>query len=151
MYKTDEGATMPKTFPILIDVEEIAVGRVMRVLNKMPGVAKLHLDLVEKKEAKANGSTRPPHKKFPNKAEADIVEALFVRGQLNTAQLKEIFIAKGRQPQSVGSAITGAKNAGDLKKADSGEGWVLTKVARDRLRAKARYGNGKKKSKKSKG
>lgn len=36
---------MPKTFPILIDVEEIALGAVLRKLNDMPGIAKLHLDL----------------------------------------------------------------------------------------------------------
>lgn len=141
---------MPKTFPILIDVEEIAVGRIMRVLNKMPGVAKLHLDMANEKPAKANGSTRPPHKKFPNKAEEDIIDALFARGQMTTANMKELFIEKGRQPQSVGSGLTTAKNNGDVKKADSGEGWVLTKATRDRMRSRLRYGNGKK-SKKRKG
>jgi hypothetical protein len=36
---------MPKTFPIMIEVEEIALGPVLRKLNEMAGVAKLHLDL----------------------------------------------------------------------------------------------------------
>ena len=36
---------MPKTFPIKIEVEEIALGTVLRRLNEMPGIAKLHLDL----------------------------------------------------------------------------------------------------------
>jgi hypothetical protein len=36
---------MPKTFPIKIEVEEIALGAVLRRLNDMPGIAKLHLDL----------------------------------------------------------------------------------------------------------
>ncbi len=36
---------MPKTFPIKIEVEEIALGTVLRQLNEMPGIAKLHLDL----------------------------------------------------------------------------------------------------------
>jgi len=36
---------MPKTFPIMIEVEEIAPGPVLRRLNDMPGIAKLHLDL----------------------------------------------------------------------------------------------------------
>jgi hypothetical protein len=36
---------MPKTFPIMIEVEEIALGPVLRKLNEMPGIAKLHLDL----------------------------------------------------------------------------------------------------------
>jgi hypothetical protein len=36
---------MPKTFPIKIEVEEIALGTVLRRLNDMPGIARLHLDL----------------------------------------------------------------------------------------------------------
>ncbi|HVG51626.1 MAG TPA: hypothetical protein VM867_08340 [Xanthobacteraceae bacterium] len=36
---------MAKTFPIMIEVEEIALGPVLRKLNDMPGIAKLHLDL----------------------------------------------------------------------------------------------------------
>jgi DNA-binding PadR family transcriptional regulator len=36
---------MPKTFPIRLEVEEIALGPVLRKLNEMPGIAKLDLDL----------------------------------------------------------------------------------------------------------
>lgn len=36
---------MPKTFPIRLDVEEIALGTVLRKLNEMPGIVNLHLDL----------------------------------------------------------------------------------------------------------
>jgi hypothetical protein len=36
---------MPKTFPIRLEVEEIALGAVLRKLNDMPGIAKLDLDL----------------------------------------------------------------------------------------------------------
>ena len=36
---------MPKTFPIRLEVEEIALGTVLRKLNEMPGIAKLDLDL----------------------------------------------------------------------------------------------------------
>lgn len=36
---------MAKTFPIKLEVEEIALGTVLRKLNDMPGIAKLHLDL----------------------------------------------------------------------------------------------------------
>jgi hypothetical protein len=36
---------MPKTFPILIEVEEIALGSVLRKLHDMPGIAKLNLQL----------------------------------------------------------------------------------------------------------
>lgn len=36
---------MPKTFPIMLEVEEIALGTVLRKLNDMPGIAKLNLNL----------------------------------------------------------------------------------------------------------
>jgi DNA-binding PadR family transcriptional regulator len=36
---------MPKTFPIKLEVEEIALGAVLRKLNDMPGIVKLDLDL----------------------------------------------------------------------------------------------------------
>jgi Mn-dependent DtxR family transcriptional regulator len=36
---------MPKTFPIRLEVEEIALGTVLRRLNEMPGIVRLHLDL----------------------------------------------------------------------------------------------------------
>lgn len=60
---------MPKTFPIMIEVEEIALGPVLRKLNDMPGIAKLHLDLghgglgagkkqLEQHAAARNGNTK---------------------------------------------------------------------------------------------
>lgn len=36
---------MPKTFPIKLEVEEIALGSVLRRLNEMAGIAKIDLDL----------------------------------------------------------------------------------------------------------
>jgi DNA-binding PadR family transcriptional regulator len=36
---------MPKTFPIMLEVEELLLGPVLRKLHEMPGIAKLHLDL----------------------------------------------------------------------------------------------------------
>jgi predicted transcriptional regulator len=43
---------MPKLFPISIEVEEVAVGRVLRVLNSTAGIVKLHLSLTQEKEVK---------------------------------------------------------------------------------------------------
>ena len=36
---------MPKPFPILIEVEEVALGKVMRSLHTMPGVIKIYMDM----------------------------------------------------------------------------------------------------------
>src|SRR5216684_5243623 len=44
---------MSKLFPISIEVEEIAVGRVLRVLNATEGIVKLHLKLTQDKEPKS--------------------------------------------------------------------------------------------------
>lgn len=41
---------MAKLFPIGIEVEEVAVGKVLRILNQTPGVAKLHLNLMNEQE-----------------------------------------------------------------------------------------------------
>ncbi len=54
---------MPKTFPIKIEVEEIALGTVLRRLNEMPGIAKLHLDL-------GHGGHGPGKKELEHHAEA---------------------------------------------------------------------------------
>lgn len=40
---------MPKLFPISIEVEEVALGRVLRSLNTMAGVVRLHLNLTQDK------------------------------------------------------------------------------------------------------
>ncbi|WLA75037.1 helix-turn-helix domain-containing protein [Bradyrhizobium diazoefficiens] len=45
---------MLKTFPIMIEVEEVALGPVLRRLNDMPGIAKLHLDLGHSGAARAD-------------------------------------------------------------------------------------------------
>lgn len=43
---------MPKLFPISIEVEELALGRVLRSLNTMAGVVRLHLNLTQEKAMK---------------------------------------------------------------------------------------------------
>src|SRR5262245_13653027 len=52
---------MPKLFGMTIEVEEIAVGRVMRLLNATPGVAKFHLDMDREKKpvGRPNGHSAP--------------------------------------------------------------------------------------------
>ena len=56
---------MPKTIPMLIEVEDIAVGHFLRLLEKTPGIAKYAFDMrAEKKgtpaaNANANGGRMP--------------------------------------------------------------------------------------------
>jgi len=125
---------MPKTFPIMIEVEEIAVGKVMRQLNKMPGVAKLHLNM-EPPSKKANGISQPPYKKFDQKAEEFILELLGKSQPTPTRVLRDHFADVGRRPGSTSSALNLLKKDG-LIKPDDDNAWVLTKKAKDRLRHK---------------
>lgn len=43
---------MSKLFPISIEVEEVAVGKVLRILNATEGIVRLHLKLTQDKEPK---------------------------------------------------------------------------------------------------
>ena len=127
---------MPKTFPILIEVEEIAVGRVMRLLNKFPGVAKINLNL-----ERSPGKPGMPHKSngavrskvnLPTTGSDDALKALY-KNPMTTAQLRDVFLASGRSAKSINSVCHTLKKTGDIKQGSGGV-WALTKKARDRLR-----------------
>jgi hypothetical protein len=123
---------MPKLFPISIEVEELAVGKVMRMLNSMPGVAKLHLDL-EKKEAKPNG--RGPHKtrvQLEETGEDVVAKALYGKPPMTNAQLRDVFTSQGRSPTSINSVLHTMKNNGEVKVTK--DGYTLTQKMRDRIR-----------------
>ncbi len=49
---------MPKLFPISLEVEEVAVGRVLRALNSMTGVVRLHLNLTQDQSARLEGQNQ---------------------------------------------------------------------------------------------
>lgn len=127
---------MPKLFPIHIDVEELAVGKVMRLLHNMPGVAKVHLDFGIPK--KANGEMPPPRafnrprKQFATTGEDDALK-LLSKGAMATKVIRDHFADMGRSPASINSVLHALKQNGDAKLSDNGE-WVLTKKAKDRLR-----------------
>ena len=121
---------MPKLFPIHIQVEEGAVGKVMRILNDLEGVAKLNLDL--DRTGKPNGSRRPPAKKFDMKGE-NFVESLLFKDAMKTAVLRDHFRDVGRSPASINSQLSDMKKKGIIKQLDDGL-WVLSKTARDRVR-----------------
>ncbi len=96
---------MPKTFSIMIEVEEIALGPVLRRLNDMPGIAKLHLDLsqggaaraAEEKVARPSGGGRNGNGET---ALAKAVAAL-MHGQKTIAELS----AAAQKPASLAQSI----------------------------------------------
>lgn len=61
---------MPKPYLIGIEVEEIALGSVMRKLHAIPGIAAIHFDFDKKPHASSQTSDSPEHPK-PAKAKAN--------------------------------------------------------------------------------
>jgi len=80
---------MPKLFPIALEVEELAVGKVMRQLHNMQGVAKVALDLGEPTNKKTNGVAEP-RKKHAMKA-TDFITQLISKNDMPTSELRVAF------------------------------------------------------------
>ena len=123
---------MPKLFPLNLEVEEIAVGRVMRLLQKMDGVVKVNLDL-DQPEGKPNGKAGNPRKQFdvPGK---DVLFKLVDRGIRRRSEIAKHFQDLGRSPQSISSIIYEAQQQGLLVSKE--DGYHFTKKMRDRMRSK---------------
>ena len=130
---------MPKLFPMQIEVEELYVGKVWRLLDKMPGVAKMHIDMGgdKTKKEKANGA-KMPRKVFATSGNDLVLDLLFSKPQ-GTGQIRESFISAGRSPASTSSILHELKHSGDIKHDDEGA-WILTKKARDRIRGQKKRG-----------
>jgi hypothetical protein len=129
---------MPKLFPIHIEVEELAVGRVMRMLNGMPGVAKMHLDMEGQKKSHLNGGERGPYKPRKQPIISDetgtevIAKVLFGKPPMTVAQLKQVFEAQGRSAKSISSVLYNMRDNGEVQSGE--DGYSLTKKMRDRMR-----------------
>jgi hypothetical protein len=131
---------MSKTFPMMIDVEDIAVGRVMRLLHKTPGVVKFHLDMdraggkvASNGDARAHSPNRKPYSRFAIPGDQAILDLLYRRPMLST-ELAAAFGEQGRSPKSISSCLHKLKTDGLIISND--DGYVLSKKARDRLRAR---------------
>ena len=133
---------MPKLFPISLEVEEIAVGRVMRALNTMPGVAKIKFDFLERRDESfgTNGHSAPrgpykprgPAKKYEMTGSELVMKVMSGKPPMSTAQLRDAFVAQGRSPSSINSVIHTMMKDNEVRITD--DGYTLTKLARDRLR-----------------
>jgi hypothetical protein len=131
---------MPKLFSISIEVEEVAVGRVMRLLHNLEGVAKLDLDMGDTKP-KPNGSGKPhagvgvPKKVFGITGRDFLIKLLAKGKPQQASALRQAFEDDGRSPNSVHSIIFTYKGEGLVE--NTGDGYVLTKKMKDRLRHQA--------------
>jgi DNA-binding Lrp family transcriptional regulator len=106
---------MPKLFPIRLEVEEIAVGAVLRQLHMMVGVAKVDLDLGPAAQKPANGNPQ------------EIIMALLMKGPTSRSILGE---AVGGSKTRFYSAISELKKK-HLIKANGKIFSLADKVARE--------------------
>ena len=128
---------MPKLFPIAIEVEESVVGKVYRMLDEMPGVAKIKIGDKAVAGGKPNGAherePRGPYKKYEAHGDDVVIKNLFAsKVPLTSTHLKDHFVALGRAPTSVNSLIHIMKKRGDIELRE--DGYVLSKKLKDRLR-----------------
>ena len=123
---------MPKTFPIMIEVEEIALGPVLRKLNEMPGIAKLHLDL-------GRGGEGAGRKPLEQHAEAraqssggrePIVIKLLMQGPKHVSEISAAI--GGNKTRAYGITNSMSKK-GIVERAEGGGMWKLTKKAMSQL------------------
>lgn len=132
---------MATLFPIILEVEETAVGAVLRLLKDYPGVAKLHLDLdnVGKKPVRRNGGGRLP--RTPKSPDAprvnDVIIGELLSGQKNLAHLKEKVVATGGSVRSVDAALHVLRTKGIAESAGIGI-HRLTERAMQELGSKAK-------------
>jgi hypothetical protein len=130
---------MPRFFTVRLQVEEVALGPVMRQLNNMPGVAKFNLDLEDMKYTAPNGkaSHQPRGKRMRRGAYelrgTDYLVQLLSKADkpLRTGELQELFSKNGRG-KSIASAIHALRKDGLVETTPAG--YMLTKKMKDRLR-----------------
>ena len=123
---------MPKLFSIAIDVEEVALGRVMRLLHNTPGVAKFDLDLGKSKANGADPSKGEPRNRMTGR---EFMIKLFSKAKrpLRSNDLKSAFGKSGRSPRSISSVIHYLKNE-RMVETKNGEGYVATQLLKQRAR-----------------
>jgi predicted Rossmann fold nucleotide-binding protein DprA/Smf involved in DNA uptake len=118
---------MPKTFPIRLEVEEIALGTVLRKLNEMPGIAKLDLDL-------GKGGEGPGRKNLeaaapaPRGNNAQAIIKMLVTGPKS---INEMLDKLGGKKSSFYTATSKLKAQGLATSVDGK--WTLTEPARAKI------------------
>ena len=128
---------MPKPFLVGLEIEESSFGTVMRRLDGLPGVIKIHWNMDRDKAArvKPNGSSQPRATRgvYEGTGKELVERVLFSKSPQSNAQLREYFVAEKRSSHSINSILHNMKKAGEVTLNADGA-YSLTKKARDRLR-----------------
>lgn len=118
---------MPKTFPIRLEVEEIALGTVLRKLNDMPGIAKLDLDLGRGGEGAGRERLESAVAAPRGNAAQVIVKTLMEAPRSS----KELFAILGGKKSSMYTSTSKLKKDGVIISADGK--WQLTGKAQQEI------------------
>ena len=133
---------VPKPATFEVDVEEVAVGRVMRILHNTPGVLDVRWDMGSPKhinggEYKEHATKGKPRKSYSVKGPDLVAQILFKAGEpMGSGELRQAFEKAGRSPQSIASPLHMLKTQGLVEYSTTGKttGYVLTKRMKDRMR-----------------
>jgi hypothetical protein len=128
---------MPKPFLLGVEVEEIALGNLMRRIGVMPGVVRIHWDFKaalgkHSKADKPNG-VHKPRKVYETTGEDALLELMHGKPPMTPSQMADGFKAIGRSPKSTSSLLHQLKKTGQVQRAENGA-WKLSSKARDKLR-----------------
>lgn len=129
---------MPKPIDITVTVEEIAVGRVMRILHNTPGVLTIDWDMGDPKHTNGAHATKgKPRQSYGVRGSDLMAQTLFKANRpMGSGDLRDAFEKAGRSPNSIASIIHALKAQGIIEYSTTGKsaGYVLTKKMKDRLR-----------------
>jgi hypothetical protein len=111
---------------MLIEVEEIAYGRVFRTLDGMDGVVSITPIGDGPKSSRQNvaGATAVQKKGGAQSAPCLVLGALMITPGLSRAQLTEVIVSNGKSKNSLPDTIAKLKDAGEIRA--SGEGRAIT-------------------------
>lgn len=121
---------MPKTWEIKLDVEELALGAVLRKLNEMPGIAALHLDLGRGGEGAGRKQLDQASVATPRGNNSQEIVKLLMSGPKH---LDEMVSAIGGKKSSFYTATSKLSKEGLVERGANKGQWQLTAKARGQL------------------
>lgn len=126
---------MAKPMVIIVHVEEIAFGKVWRMLDTMPGVAKLELrseSAAPKKATNPNGDHRATWRQPGGFNLRETLLKLLAKKSLHATEIRELATKNGRSAGGANSATTNLAKR-KLIKTDRKGNWSITRAGKNYL------------------
>jgi hypothetical protein len=125
-------------FPILLEIEEPLLGKVLLSLKSMPGVAKMHLDLDgagKKKPSRVGLPSDPRPKKLPRGGRPisrDVILAELMSGPKTSDDLRAVLVKHGFMESSMHPMVGDLKTKGIVESTAAGV-YRLTQAALEKI------------------